>query len=532
MSLGALFPNGPTSQGLASAFGSSADLCTRSAITLPEFPTMKVLSLEATPRENYTFFAPQTPGEEHEPWEGLNFCNVTIVYTHPGWHDEVVVTTFLPTEDWNGRFMANGGGGFLTCGDTTLHFTMVPGLERGFAVSTTDGGHRQGGYLDPSPWAFASPGNVNLPLLTDFASLALHDMSVIGKAVVNAFYGKPPNHSYFYGSSTGGRQGHMIAQRHPEDFDGIIAIMPAMNWNRFIWSSVWPPFVMDALQFYPRPCEIDAITEAAMRRCDGLDGAEDGIISRLDLCDFDPNSLIGTEFDCNGETAKITTGGATIAKATFDGPRSAAGQFQWFGFTPGTNISQFGIGPAVTECDGEKCDAVPFQITHNWAKYFLAKNADFDMRRISHETWDELRRKSINEYESIMGSADADLSGLRKAGSKLLNWHGTIDNAIPVNGSVEYYERVLDLDPKAHDYYRFFVAPGAAHCLACGLVPDPMGLMDIMVAWTEEGIAPETLPVAGDNKDGTRLERDICMYPRVQHYVGGDYTKPSSFTCV
>ena len=34
------------------------------------------------------------------------------------------------------------------------------------------------------------------------------------------------------------------------------------------------------------------------------------------------------------------------------------------------------------------------------------------------------------------------------------------DELIYVNGSANYYERVLDLDPKAKDFYRYFEAPG------------------------------------------------------------------------
>ena len=154
------------------------------------------------------------------------------------------------------------------------------------------------------------------------------------------------------------------------------------------------------------------------------------------------------------------------------------------------------------------------------------------MRRVTHGVWGELFSASVREYNSIIGTEDPDLSGLRKSGSKMINWHGTADQAIPVNGSTHYYERILAVDPSAQDYYRLFIAPGASHCANCGLTPPTMRLLDIIVDWVERGVAPDTVPVVGDNNDGVRLERGICMYPRVQHYVGGDMTKASSFTCV
>lgn len=45
---------------------------------------------------------------------------------------------------------------------------------------------------------------------------------------------------------------------------------------------------MDQLRTYPHPCEFEAITAAVVAACDELDGSKDGIISRVDLCDFDP----------------------------------------------------------------------------------------------------------------------------------------------------------------------------------------------------------------------------------------------------
>ncbi|KAJ5013862.1 putative feruloyl esterase [Colletotrichum sp. SAR 10_99] len=207
-------------------------------------------------------------------------------------------------------------------------------MASGHATATTDGGHSADVLgpeaKDPS-WALNSPGNVSF-LLMDFATVALHDTATIGKAVTKAFYGTSPKHSYFFGRSTGGRQDHLLAQRYPQDYNGIIALFPATNWVKFFWASYWPKFVMDETGVYPKPCEFEDITAAVMSACDRLDGVEDGIISRLDLCKFDPDEVVGNIVDCDGTEITVSSAAADITQATWDGPRSSAGEFQWCGY--------------------------------------------------------------------------------------------------------------------------------------------------------------------------------------------------------
>ena len=62
-----------------------------------------------------------------------------------------------------------------------------------------------------------------LVLVGIHAYLGIHAMTLVGKALTQAFYGKAARYSYFVGNSSGGRQGLMEAQRYPDDYDGIIA---------------------------------------------------------------------------------------------------------------------------------------------------------------------------------------------------------------------------------------------------------------------------------------------------------------------
>ena len=63
----------------------------------------------------------------------------------------------------------------------------------------------------------------------DFGWRSTHLMTQFSKALIQEFYGKPANHSYFAGCSTGGQQALMEAARFPYDYDGILAGAPAFN---------------------------------------------------------------------------------------------------------------------------------------------------------------------------------------------------------------------------------------------------------------------------------------------------------------
>lgn len=160
---------------------------------------------------------------------GNNVCGVTITLTHPGTGDLVTTLVTLPLTGWNGRFQGIGGGGWAAGNPPALG----PVNAMGYSAATTDAGvpDTLPGTEDASPWALISPGNVNQYNLLNFARRSLHDMTVIGKAVSESFYGSKVQKSYWNGCSTGGRQGLMFAQYYPEDYDGILADAPAIQWT-------------------------------------------------------------------------------------------------------------------------------------------------------------------------------------------------------------------------------------------------------------------------------------------------------------
>src|SRR5499427_3180178 len=129
-------------------------------------------------------------------------------------------------EKWNGDFLMQGGGGSNGVVLAPLGLNAageMPGLVRGFAVASTDTGHKS--HRPGFDFAFMRDQQAYL----DFAYLANPEVATLAKQLIAQYYGKPAAFSYFSGCSTGGREGMILSQRYPTVFDGIIVGDPAMR---------------------------------------------------------------------------------------------------------------------------------------------------------------------------------------------------------------------------------------------------------------------------------------------------------------
>src|SRR5207249_8747673 len=139
-------------------------------------------------------------------------CRVVLVLK-PTSDSLINMELWLPTQNWNGKFMGVGNGGFAGS-IQGLTNEMPQALRLGYATAGTDTGHQEQG----GNWAIGHPEK-----MIDFGYRATHEMTVKAKQIVKTFYDQNPKYSYFKGCSTGGRMALMEAQRYPDDYDGIIA---------------------------------------------------------------------------------------------------------------------------------------------------------------------------------------------------------------------------------------------------------------------------------------------------------------------
>ena len=434
-----------------------------------------------------------------DPQDGS--CRVTAIVSHPPAGDRVKVWIALPMRNWNGRFRGNGGGGFVGGRPESLRAPVM----QGWATGATDTGHEGGS----GSFALDADRRFRWQEIRDNAYLGIHAMTVVGKALVQAFYGKPPRFSYFVGSSTGGRQGLMSAQRYPDDYDGIVSGCPAINWPRFLPAALWPQVLMNEAKHLVPKAKLDAATAAAIAACDGADGTVDGVIDDPIACTWDPQALVGTAV---GDST-FTAADAAIVRQIWEGPRGHGGRFMWYGLTRGTDLNTY-AGTTGTPLAGR-----PFGIPLDWFRYFLVQNPQWDWTTMTRAEFELLWNQSVEQFGALIGTDVADLSRFRERGGKVIITHGLADQQIPVQGSIHYYERVQEQmggAPRAAEFARLFLLPGLDHGFR-GPAPNvsPARLLDAITRWVEEGQPPEKLEAEQRDAAG-KIVRTRTMLPYPQ----------------
>jgi feruloyl esterase len=103
---------------------------------------------------------------------------------------EIGFELLLP-EDWNGKFVMGGGGGF---GGSIMNGAQdfFGAVQKGYATVANDTGH-EGNALDAS-WALN-----NLERLENFGHQAVHRTAINAKALTKAYYGRDIDRNYFVG---------------------------------------------------------------------------------------------------------------------------------------------------------------------------------------------------------------------------------------------------------------------------------------------------------------------------------------------
>ena len=447
-----------------------------------------------------------------------SICRVVAITTHPPAGDKVRIWIAIPTSNWNGRFLGTGGGGFAGGNQAGVNQPVA----QGFAAGATDTGHAGGN----ASFALDANGRLNWQAIRNFAHVGIHEMTVTGKALTEAMYGVAPRYSYFNGCSTGGRQGLMEAQRYPQDYNGIAAAAPAINWTNLLLQGLWGSMLVNAASNPIASCKFAAATTAAIAACDGIDGVKDGVIEDPNRCTYDPKALVGTSA---GECGVVTETDADIIRKIWQGPTREDGSRLWYGQSRGADLN------TMAGSRGTPLKPEPFIFANDWLRYYLTQNPQFDWTTVTPAAYQLLWDQSGEQYRIVIGTDNPDLTAFRDRGGKTIIWHGWADQLITADGSIDYYKRVqqqMGGAKKTAEFARFFLAPGVAHC-AGGPGPQPTGVLDALLTWVEDGKAPETLMATRRDQTGAvTRSRPLCQYPLVAKYKGtGSTDDAANFVC-
>jgi feruloyl esterase len=134
-------------------------------------------------------------------------------------------------------------------------------------------------------------------------------------------------------------------------------------------------------------------------------------------------------------------------------------------------------------------------------------------------------------------ATNADLSGLRAAGTRLLIWHGWADPLILPQRTIRFFNDAAAENGGAEalaDHARLFMVPGHGHCWeAPGLAPDLFDPLQALDAWVEQAEPPAQI-VARDTLDPAAATATalLCPWPlRAIHDGHGPLDDAASYRC-
>jgi hypothetical protein len=416
---------------------------------------------------------------------------------------------------WNGDFMMQGGGGgngFVAYPTGANYAGNTPALSRGFAVASTDTGHKaKTGAFD---FSFMRDQQAYL----DFAFLANAEVAGVAKQIIARYYVKPAAYSYFVGCSTGGREGMILSQRYPTAFNGIVSGDPAMRtglsnlaiaqWIPVAYNQAAPKDASGKPQTDKFLTDGDRklFMDALMKQCDARDGVADGMISDPLGCDFDPAVLAckPSQTDACIAPEKI----AAIKKA-FAGPKNAYGTQVYPGFLYDTGITNTG-GVSGLLALGNKGLFGP---------YTTATELDVD-------------KAALHASDPLVEPASTNLSTFSLNGGKLIFFHGDSDPWFSPLDTLGYYKSLAATNggaEKVAEWSRIFLVPGMAHC-GGGAALDHFDMLSAVVNWVEKGTMPDSVISTGQAFPGR--SRPLCAYPKHAQYNGtGDTQDAKNFQC-
>mgnify|MGYP000085457896 CR=1 FL=1 len=444
---------------------------------------------------------------------------------------------------WNEKSLHVGGGGFNgVLIEANKHYTAQPTseltpLQQGFATYGSDSGHQ-------SKINFDGRFMLNEEALLNFGHQQLKKTHDVAQRIIETFYGRATNYRYFIGGSQGGHEAFDVVQRFPSDYHGVIAGYPAHNEVMLhLSANVYARALLDNDGAgWLNPAKVETFVAEIYSACDSLDGAEDGIISNSAACaertlpfsGYDESNPVRC---ANGkDTGNNCLSDAQIrALNIINSPLQLdfsifpddEGNTVFPGWTPfvGSTFFDANFPNLGGEGPHQALQAMPGDAT---LRYAIARDISieplkgFDPNKYAGR---------ITDLAGLMSANSSNIDAFQQARGKLIFFHGSVDDFIPVTSSIDYWQRLQKRYPteSLSEFVKFYVIPGMGH--VTGPFKARMATFDALQAWVERGQVPATLTAIDENPATKGRTRPVCEFPLWPKYKGGDINQASSFQC-
>lgn len=461
-------------------------------------------------------------------------------------------------DKWVGRFEMMGGGGTDGSLNQNPQGSAGSELASGWVVAADDGGHEDANpananrFTPPFTWQDddANAGGsahfgIDARARSDYGYEAMERATLVAKAIIWDFYGRRPQHSYFWGCSNGGRDAFIQTQRYPENYDGVVAGNPGFDLPRAGIGEAWneqslaplatgvdangQPNVEQSLQTQ----DLEVASAAILEACDRLDGLVDGVIDNYPACTTAVVKPHLANFICGSGTHGSTPHGGTCltsAQVTallriYDGAHNSSGRSlysEWYwdagiwdppaasglGFQ-GWNVSAFGGLPANLSLGA---GAVPM-VFHNPPTVTPVNSAtgaagesqekvifNYDFDRDAPTIFASAPGYPESPMEFMTG-VSLNLAPFALHGGKMIIYDGVNDGIFSGVDLVNWYNAMNRAEfGQARNFARLFMIPNMAHCGGGPATSDfAANTLSAITDWVENGVAPAQIVAANHN---------------------------------
>jgi feruloyl esterase len=435
------------------------------------------------------------------------FCRVAATLK-PSPSSDIHMEMWMPIAGWNGSFRGtspNGLGGVIN------YNAMAVGLTDGFAVASTDTGH-QGG---DTAWMQVADK------VTDFAGRAMHETTVVGKALATAYYGNAPRYSYMIECGGGSAAALHEVQKYPADYNGIVVGGHAAHLTRQIFGQMWPWLAThpNGVAILPA-AKLQVVHAAVMNKCDMLDGVKDGLLENPTRCTFDPK-----EIECrpgaDGPNC-LTTAQVGAVQKIYSGPTNPrTNEKVWSPLYPGSELDW----SFFSESDA------PIGIATSALRMILGDPAwDYGTTPVDFD-----RHVALADRSAIarVNASNPDISSYVRQGGKLILSGGWNNALVPAGAVLDYYNNVqarIGIEDTRKGV-RLYMVPGMIECNG-GPGTDTFDMLSVMRRWVERNEAPNEVIASRVERGKVVRTRPLCPYPQVATYRGsGSTDEASNFVC-